>query len=114
VVFRSIYKNEQQNSVLAEQQVPSTKQQPDDDQLGRCVQSDIIKRQRCVNINISTRLHKDDKEWGHKVKIHSAAGCCSIIILAMNVFSILSLFLVTDSIVYPEVLFGQDGSRYGG
>jgi hypothetical protein len=67
-----------------------------------------------VNINISTRLNKDGKEWEHKVKVHSATGCCIIIFLTMNVISILSLFLVIDGIVYPKVLYGEDGFRYGG
>jgi hypothetical protein len=32
----------------------------------------IITRRRCVNINISTTLHKDGNEWEHKVRIHNA------------------------------------------
>jgi hypothetical protein len=36
-----------------------------------------------VNINISTKLHKDGKEEEHKVRMHSAAGCSSIIFVSV-------------------------------
>jgi hypothetical protein len=41
---------------------------PDDGQLGWKMQCCIIKRRRCVNINISTKLHKDFKEWNTKLE----------------------------------------------
>jgi hypothetical protein len=36
-----------------------------------------------VNINISARLHKGGEKWEHKVRIHSAAGCCSIMLCSV-------------------------------
>jgi hypothetical protein len=40
-----------------------------------------------VNINISTKLHKDGKDGEHRVKIHSETGCCSIILDSYRFYS---------------------------
>jgi hypothetical protein len=39
-----------------------------------------------VNVNKSTELHNEGKEWEYKVRIHSATGCCRIILKIIGPF----------------------------
>jgi hypothetical protein len=38
-----------------------------------------MQRQWSMNINISKMLHRDGKEWEHRIRIYSVTGCWGIL-----------------------------------
>jgi hypothetical protein len=64
--------------VIKEKQVP-LRYAPDDGQFMSKHVVFSIEERYSVNINISTKLHKEGKGRERSIRMHSTTGCCSVL-----------------------------------